>query len=650
MTRPTCCITLCATVSALSNSAFNRLRAPLFATLSLAYLFLIFGCPLLLCGMLWKGAVSRWQIPLLLICPIVYAVVFALVAALLSIPHQKGIIAGKFPRDVGNPVYFHRRLYGLCWTALFYCKPVYFIVLSIEPLRHCVFRLFGYRGKLNFTIYPDTWIRDLPLLDFGEGAYIANRSTLGSNICLQSGEILVGRISIGDRSVLGHLAVIGLDSKMDSDSEIGVGTTTGIQVTVGRGTKVGAICGLNHGSSIGDECDVGSMSYIGSGTRVHSGVHLPAASVSPDYVTIKDASQVSRIGKTESERQPCLSDEAWLQSSEVRRVLDVLRTATQSLKNAIFHPNDNLESDLGLDSLRRVELLPALERALGVEIQDRVVLECKTLRELVDGVFKAQPSEQGSCSTHRIFDCQPSVEDIKCLERRRIISAPLWFLIGRGIESVGKVFFGLQIVGREKLPGAGPFILCPNHQSYLDPPLILSLLPWRIYRNLFLIGTSDIFGTGLFAMIAKTVRLYPVDSDRNLLPAMRISALGLRRGMGLLLYPEGERSVDGRPKQFKNGAGILAANLNVPIYPVAIDGFFDAWPRGRGFTKFATLKIAFGDPIVRPIDVDVEKAQQLMTEKLQATVFSMWKELRDEHSELSRGVISVRSGSEGVPD
>jgi hypothetical protein len=49
------------------------------------------------------------------------------------------------------------------------------------------FRLFGYRGSMKFTVYPDTWIRDLPLLMFGEGAYVSNRATLRTNIVLSNG-------------------------------------------------------------------------------------------------------------------------------------------------------------------------------------------------------------------------------------------------------------------------------------------------------------------------------------------------------------------------------------------------------------------------------------------------------------------------------
>src|SRR5213082_699384 len=98
-------------------------------------------------------------------------------------------------------------------------------------------------------------------------------------------------------------------------------------------------------------------------------------------------------------------------------------------------------------------------------------------------------------------------------------------------------------------------------------------------------------------MLAGRLRVVVVDPDANLVPAMRAGAFGLRHGRVLILYPEGERSIDGEPKSFKKGAAILAIHEQVPIVPVSIDGFHEAWPRGKGFQKFAQLKIAFGEPI-----------------------------------------------------
>ena len=63
-----------------------------------------------------------------------------------------------------------------------------------------------------------------------------------------------------------------------------------------------------------------------------------------------------------------------------------------------------------------------------------------------------------------------------------------------------------------------------------------------------------------------------VDPDANLVPAMRAGAYGLRHGRSLILYPEGERSIDGTPRTFKKGAAILSIHLQVPIVPIAIEG------------------------------------------------------------------------------
>src|SRR6185437_1653795 len=97
---------------------------------------------------------------------------------------------------------------------------------------------------------------------------------------------------------------------------------------------------------------------------------------------------------------------------------------------------------------------------------------------------------------------------------------------------------------------------------------------------------SEIFGSGLMRQIARLLKVVVVDPDANLVPAMRAGAYGLRNGLALVLYPEGERSIDGTPRIFKKGAAILSTYLQVPIVPVAIDGFFEAWPRNQRLQKF----------------------------------------------------------------
>ena len=128
--------------------------------------------------------------------------------------------------------------------------------------------------------------------------------------------------------------------------------------------------------------------------------------------------------------------------------------------------------------------------------------------------------------------------------------------------------------------------------------------------------------------LARSLKTVVVDPDANLIPAMRAGAFGLRNGLVLILYPEGERSIDGTPKVFKKGAAILSIHLQVPIVPVAIEGFYDAWPRKKAFQRFAPLEIAIGDPIFPPPESAAsEQAYEKLTAELRARVVSMWEKL-----------------------
>ena len=161
-----------------------------------------------------------------------------------------------------------------------------------------------------------------------------------------------------------------------------------------------------------------------------------------------------------------------------------------------------------------------------------------------------------------------------------------WFGLSRVLRLFADDFFHLRVTGLENLPLQGPYILCSNHQSYLDPVFLGSVLPWTVFRRTFAVGTSEIFGSGFMRRLARWLRVVVVDPDANLVPAMRAGAFGLRHGRVLMLYPEGERSIDGTPRIFKKGAAILAIHMQVPIVPVAIEGFYEP---GRGENRFRSL-------------------------------------------------------------
>jgi long-chain acyl-CoA synthetase len=342
----------------------------------------------------------------------------------------------------------------------------------------------------------------------------------------------------------------------------------------------------------------------------------------------------TQVSADSAVREVSSADQEWLNIPEVARALAVIKSAAKTKRDQVF-PSDSLELDLGLDSMERVELLVALERELGAFVEDSVVSEVYTVRELVDAVRErigVAGSGEASQSWAGMLAEDPTEPEILAIAKSHPFATLFWYLTTRVFWLIGKVFFRMQVSGIKRLP-KGPFILSPNHQSYLDAPALMGILPWRVFRRQFSVGTSEIFGAGIARKIAYTLNLVPVDPDANLVPAMKAGSFGLRNGKVLILFPEGERSIDGAPKKFKKGAAILSANLNVPIVPAALSGFHEAWPRGKGFQKFTKLKVVIGEPIYPGAKPEDEAVYESLTTELRNRVLKMWQEAQQGQAE-----------------
>jgi long-chain acyl-CoA synthetase len=330
-------------------------------------------------------------------------------------------------------------------------------------------------------------------------------------------------------------------------------------------------------------------------------------------------------------------ESSWLEQPNVQRALKVIREFSTSNPENI-RPGDNLELDLGLDSMRRVELLVAIEEELGGDVEESQLSGIYTVRELVDAVMTNAASGEADKSVRptrafagwsSVLHEDPSDPAVLAIIKPRPFTDRLIFVLTRLFKLVWNIFSRIEVEGLKNLPRRGAFLLCSNHQSFIDPFPLLSVLPWWSLKRTFAVGTSEIFGSGIMVWVAKFMRVVVVDPDANLVPAMRAGAFGLRNDMPLILYPEGERSIDGTPKNFKKGAAILSIHLQVPIVPIAIDGFYDAWPRGKSFQKFAPLKIKIGEPILPPPESEAsEEAYAKLTAELKRRVVEMWEEIR----------------------
>ncbi len=357
-------------------------------------------------------------------------------------------------------------------------------------------------------------------------------------------------------------------------------------------------------------------------------------------VRAKQVRKVADDSDLPTERPLTADEMAWLDQPGVQRALKIVREAAREAP-ATLRPTHNLELDLGLDSMQRVELLSHIEERMGGNVEESQLAEIYTVRDLVDAVLKSAASGAGGPGTRTTFAGwkailgeKPDATEVLPLVRPQPISAAFWYMVSRLIQVIALDRFDLHVSGIEKLPSSGPFIISSNHQSYLDPLILASVLPREVFDKVFAVGTSDIFGKGLMLRLARSLRVVVVDPDANLIPAMRAGAFGLRQGRPLILYPEGERSIDGTPRIFKKGAAILSIHMQVPIVPVAIEGFYDAWPRSKPFQRFAPLKMVFGDPIVPPPENEAsEAAYEKLTAELKTRVVEMWEQLRSGQEE-----------------
>jgi long-chain acyl-CoA synthetase len=334
--------------------------------------------------------------------------------------------------------------------------------------------------------------------------------------------------------------------------------------------------------------------------------------------------------------KPLTADElAWLDQPDVQRGLKIVRETARTVPPTM-RPTLNLELDFGLDSMQRVELLSHLEEELGGNVEESQLAEVYTVRDLLDAVLASSATGAAPAGTRTtvggwksILAEDPVDPDVLALVHPNRFTDMFWYVVSRVIQMIALERFDLKVSGLDKLPKSGAYIISSNHQSYLDAVILASVLPQDVFRRVFAVGTSDIFGKGFMRRLARSIKVIVLDPDANLVPAMRAGAFGLRHGLALILYPEGERSIDGKPRIFKKGAAILSIHLQVPIVPVAIEGFYEAWPRNRPFKGFAPLRMIFGDPILPPPEAQAsEEVYAKLTADVKARIVGMWEKLQ----------------------
>lgn len=161
-------------------------------------------------------------------------------------------------------------------------------------------------------------------------------------------------------------------------------------------------------------------------------------------------------------------------------------------------------------------------------------------------------------------------------------------------------FYRLRRHHLERLPRTGPLLLAANHQSHFDPPAIGMCNPGRATHFL---AREGLFTNRFFGWLITALNSVPVSEDkkdmRAILRSMRAILGRLEQGVPVLVFPEGSRTPDGEIHDFERGIALLLERAKCPVVPIAIEGAYGAFPRGRGFPRLfgQRIEIMVGRPI-----------------------------------------------------
>jgi len=248
-------------------------------------------------------------------------------------------------------------------------------------------------------------------------------------------------------------------------------------------------------------------------------------------------------------------------------------------------PKTTFVNDLGMDSVKRLELMAKIEDELGVVLSDSFINQKSTVSDLEKQIKLA-----GGTVKRR---GQPNWPDYRSAVYFRMLLQYILFTLSRSFQVVEVEGYDLKEFG------GGPVIFIANHQSHLDAPDIIKALPRKVRAKTSVAAAKDyIFGnraTGLLARVA--FNAFPFDRHGNIDESLTNVGKFLDKGNSVLIFPEGKRTRTGEIQDFKHAIGVIAPEMNVPIVPIKISGNYDILPRKHCIPKRGKTTIKIGEPL-----------------------------------------------------
>lgn len=186
------------------------------------------------------------------------------------------------------------------------------------------------------------------------------------------------------------------------------------------------------------------------------------------------------------------------------------------------------------------------------------------------------------------------------------------------ILGISRAYWAIRFEGIEHIPRNGPLLILSNHVTYADP-VILSI---PVRRPVHYMAWDRLFHVPGLSWLIRRLRAFPVDIEAADPRATREAVRLLAAGRAVMIFPEAQRSVDGRLGRFRPGAFRLACARAVPVLPATIIGGWESWPPGRVLPRPGRIRIVYHPVLVPPPGVDVRLGARRLLRQVQHAVAS----------------------------
>ncbi len=259
-----------------------------------------------------------------------------------------------------------------------------------------------------------------------------------------------------------------------------------------------------------------------------------------------------------------------------------------------------LAGGLDMDSLKRVELLSAIEEELGVYLDEDALDPKTTVGTLAAMVAEGSrnPEERGFTSWGRSWWCRP----LRGMMQRVFIFPLLRWL------------YRLKVVGAPNIAELqGPVLFAANHSLRTDNGLLLKALPANHRKRLAIAAWEELWQNPLYRVTHPLLgNAFPFSKQGSVRASLENLGRILDDRWSVLIYPEGELTVGGPIQPFRGGTGLVAVESGIPVVPLKLHIHSIGAPTSFPILSRGDVEVRFGAPLTFPRGTSYDRATEMI--------------------------------------